>query len=39
MARVQIENELQYTDLQSFTCSEHIDRFKGHLNSGDQRAN
>lgn len=37
MARVQIENELQYTDLQSFTCSERIDRFKGHVNGGDQR--
>ena len=32
LARVEIENELRYTDLQSFVCSEHMDRYKGHLN-------
>ena len=32
MARVQIENELRYTDLQSFVCSEHMDRYRAHFN-------
>ena len=31
LARAQIENQLLYTDLQSFTCSEQIQRFRGHL--------
>jgi len=34
LARVQLENELQYTELQSFVCREHMDRYKGHLNGG-----
>jgi hypothetical protein len=28
LARARLENELLYTDLQSFACNEHIDRFK-----------
>jgi hypothetical protein len=32
LARVEIENELRYTDLQSFVCSEHMDRYKSHFN-------
>lgn len=31
LARAQLENELLYTDLQSFVCNEHIQRFKGKL--------
>jgi hypothetical protein len=37
LARVEIENELRYTDLQSFVCNEHMDRFRGHLNGEDPR--
>ena len=32
LARAQLENELLYTDLQSFVCSEHMDRYRGRLN-------
>ncbi len=35
LARAQLENELLYTDLQSFVCNEHIDRFKGSVD-GDK---
>ncbi len=35
LARAQLENELLYTDLQSFVCNEHIDRFKGSV-EGDK---
>ena len=31
LARAQLENELLYSDLQSFVCDEHIDRYKGRL--------
>jgi len=37
LARAQLENELLYTDLQSFVCDERINRFKGRLNGGTQR--
>jgi hypothetical protein len=37
MARVQIENELRYTDLQSFVCSEHMERFRARLNGENAR--
>ena len=32
LARVNIENELRYTDLQSFVCNEHMNRYRAHLN-------
>ncbi len=32
LARAKLENELLYTDLQSFVCSEQIERYRGHLN-------
>ncbi len=32
LARVEIENELRYTDLQSFVCHEHFDRYRAHYN-------
>lgn len=31
LARAQLENELLYTDLQSFICSEQIERYRGRL--------
>jgi hypothetical protein len=31
LARVEIENELRYTDLQSFVCHEQMDRFRSNL--------
>lgn len=34
-ARARLENELLYTDLQSFVCSEHMDRYKSH--SSDEK--
>jgi len=37
LARVQIENELRYTDLQSFVCNEHLDRFRAHYNGENPR--
>jgi hypothetical protein len=37
LARVAIENELRYTDLQSFVCSEQMERFRGHANGGSPR--
>jgi hypothetical protein len=37
LARVEIENELRYTDLQSFVCNEHMDRFRGRLNGEDPK--
>ncbi len=37
LARAQLENELLYTDLQSFVCDEHIDRYKGRLNADTSR--
>ena len=33
LARVQMENELLYTDLQSFVCNEQIERYRGQLHS------
>lgn len=35
LARAKLENELLYTDLQSFICNEHMDRFQSRLN-GDK---
>lgn len=35
LARAQLSNELLYTDLESFVCNEHIDRFKGSVD-GDK---
>lgn len=35
LARAQLENELLYTDLQSFVCDEQIQRYRGHLNGQD----
>ncbi len=32
LARAQLENELLYTDLQSFVCSEQMERYQGRLN-------
>ena len=32
LARAQLENELLYTDLKSFTCSEQMERFQARLN-------
>jgi hypothetical protein len=37
LARVQIENELRYTDLQSFVCNERLDRFRAHYNGDGPR--
>lgn len=37
LARAQLENELLYTDLQSFVCDEQINRFKGRLSGETQR--
>ncbi len=37
LARVEIQNELRYTDLQSFVCNEYMDRFRGRLNGENQR--
>jgi len=37
LARVEIENELRYTDLQSFVCNEHLDRFRAHYNGENPR--
>ena len=37
LARVEIENELGYTDLQSFVCSERMERYKAHLNGENPR--
>lgn len=33
LARAKLENELLYTDLQSFVCSEQMERYQGHLNA------
>lgn len=35
LARAKLENELLYTDLQSFICNEHMDRYQSRLN-GDK---
>ena len=32
LARAKLENELLYTDLQSFICNEHMDRYQSRLN-------
>jgi len=32
LARAQVQNELLYTDLQSFVCNEQMDRYQSHLN-------
>jgi hypothetical protein len=37
LARARLENELLYTDLQSFVCSEHMDRYQSHLNGEKSR--
>jgi len=37
LARVQIENELRYTDLQSFVCDEQMERYKAHLNGDNAK--
>ena len=34
LARVQVANSLQYTDFQSFICTERMDRYKGNLDGG-----
>lgn len=37
LARAQLENELLYTDLQSFVCNEHMDRYQSHLDGDKSR--
>jgi hypothetical protein len=37
LARVEIENELRYTDLQSFVCHEQMDRFRSHINGDNAK--
>lgn len=36
IARAQLESELVYTDLQSFVCKEHMDRYKGYIDEDKQ---
>lgn len=37
LARAQLQNELLYTDLQSFVCSEQMERYQGRLNGENPR--